>query len=69
MENKFNSGIYVFGFLVGIATGLSFSQAAYHKGKKDAYEDVGERLQKVIDNIVDEVDECLDKTPVEVEES
>lgn len=43
--------------VAGVGTGLIFSKAMYHKGKADAYDDAGKRLQKVHDEVMSMIKE------------
>ena len=47
MNDKFNSGLYVFALCGGFATGLLFSRSQYYQGKMDAYDEMAEDLREV----------------------
>ncbi len=58
MKNgKFSYSMYIVALIGGLASGLSFSKAAYHKGKKDAYEDCGNRIKETIANVEEMLEE------------
>lgn len=50
-KNNFNFGWYMFAMVGGMASGLMFSRAQYHKGQADAYSEISERLQKVHEDV------------------
>lgn len=51
MINKFSNKYCVLAFIVGLSSGLGLTTLAYHKGKKDAYEDVENHLQNVVEDV------------------
>lgn len=48
MKN-FDLEIYLFSLSIGLLLGLLFSRIQYHKGKRDAYEEMERKIQKMID--------------------
>lgn len=52
--SKFSLGWYMFALCGGLASGLCFSRAQYHKGQRDAYADIVEILEGVHQQHLDE---------------
>lgn len=48
---KFSIGWYMFALIGGLASGLMFSKAQYHKGKADAYKDINDALEKFYNDV------------------
>lgn len=51
---SFNVGVYLFSILVGLVFGLLFSRIQYHKGKRDAYEEMDHDIQHLIEKYAKE---------------
>lgn len=65
MKDNSKAGLILMGIygVAGVVTGLMFSKAQYHKGQADAYEDITNDLNKVIE----ETEEMLNKKAEESE--
>jgi hypothetical protein len=47
-DGKFSYGMYIVALVAGLASGLSYSKAFYHKGKRDAYQDCAEKIEETM---------------------
>lgn len=56
-NDKFSVVMYLIALVGGVFAGGIFSRGQYHKGKRDAFQECGEMLQKSID----EVEESLNR--------
>lgn len=61
MKDKLNFGWYVFAAIGGFVSGAMFSKAHYHKGQADAYEEMANSLESMID----ETEKFLDEHKIE----
>lgn len=55
--NKLKLGLYLFGLVSGVFSGLCFSKVQYYKGKGDAYEETNVAIKKVIAEVNDKIKE------------
>lgn len=60
-KNKFSIGWYMFALFGGLASGLTFSKAQYHKGQADAYNKIAKDLEKVSEEIEEYFEEYLEE--------
>lgn len=50
----FNVGVYLFSVTIGLVLGLLFSKIQYHKGKREAYEEMEHDIQQLIERYAKE---------------
>lgn len=66
MKNgKLSLGVYLFAFVGGLGSGLCFSKAFYYKGKKDAFDEVKDDIDKLNHDVVDFLEKRRKENDVE----